>query len=68
MHNSMTKKDKTDYVLFFAHYLDDYSNAVLSEKSLKNVSSNIIGEKCKGVGSSGGTIYLLNSLNNIPNL
>jgi hypothetical protein len=50
MHNSMTKKDKTDYVLFFAHFLDDYSNALLSEKSLKNVCSNITGERGKRGG------------------
>ena len=43
--NSYSHRDKKDYILFFANYIQDYESALNSKESLKAISNNITGEK-----------------------
>jgi hypothetical protein len=43
--NSITKRDKADYVLFFGSYLEDYQDALNSKESLTLICSNLTGKR-----------------------
>jgi hypothetical protein len=45
--NSYSHRDKKDYILFFANYIENYENALKSKKALESLSKNITGEKSK---------------------
>ncbi len=45
--NSYSYRDKKDYILFFANYIEDYENALNSKKALESLSKNITGEISK---------------------
>lgn len=43
--NSYTFRDKKDYILFFANYIDDYKNALNSKIALESLAKNITGDR-----------------------
>ena len=43
--HSITKRDKSNFLKFFGSYIEDYKAALVSEKNLKELTSNITGEK-----------------------
>jgi len=43
--NSLSHRDKKDYLLFFANYIEDYKNALNSKKALESLAKNITGDK-----------------------
>lgn len=43
--NSITKRDKADYLQFFGSYIEDYQDALSSAESLKLMGSNIYGKR-----------------------
>jgi hypothetical protein len=43
--HSFTARDKKDFVLFFACYLQDYGNALVSDSAMNNIKSNMSGKK-----------------------
>ena len=45
--NSYSHRDKKDYVLFFANYIEDYGSALNSKLALESLSKNITGEISK---------------------
>jgi len=45
--NSTTWQDKADYVLFFAHFIEDYAGALKSKHDLTQILSNITGRTPK---------------------
>ena len=47
--NSYTFRDKKDYILFFANYIEDYKNALNSKIALESLAKNITGEISKSV-------------------
>lgn len=47
--NSYSQRDKKDYVLFFANYIEDYESALNSSKALESLSKNITGENSRKV-------------------
>ena len=47
--NSYSYRDKKDYILFFANYIEDYKNALNSKKALESLAKNITGEISKNV-------------------
>ena len=47
--NSYTYRDKKDYILFFANYIEDYKNALNSKIALESLAKNITGEISKNV-------------------
>jgi len=42
--NSYSHRDKKDYVLFFANYIEEYKSALGSRKALESLAKNITGE------------------------
>ena len=47
--NSYSYRDKKDYILFFANYIEDYKNALNSKIALESLAKNITGEISKNV-------------------
>jgi len=47
--NSYSYRDKKDYILFFANYIEDYKNALNSKIALESLAKNITGEISKSV-------------------
>lgn len=47
--NSYSHRDKKDYILFFANYIEKYENALNSKIALESLAKNITGEKSKSV-------------------
>ena len=45
--NSTTWQDKADYILFFAHFIEDYAAALNSRHDLTQILSNITGRAPK---------------------
>ncbi len=45
--NSYSHRDKKDYVLFFANYIEDYGSALNSKLALDSLAKNITGERSK---------------------
>lgn len=45
--NSYSHRDKKDYILFFANYIQDYESALNSKKALDSLSKNITGERSR---------------------
>jgi hypothetical protein len=45
--NSPTQRDKNDYILFFAHYIEDYASALESYHDLELINSNMKGKRSK---------------------
>ena len=45
--NSYTFRDKKDYILFFANYIQDYESALNSKIALESLAKNITGEISK---------------------
>ena len=45
--NSKTQQDKSDYILFFAHFLEDYAAALNSRHELVQIQSNLTGREPK---------------------
>ena len=43
--NSYSQRDKKDYVLFFANYIEDYESALNSKIALESLAKNITGDK-----------------------
>lgn len=43
--NSITKRDKADYFLFFGSYIEDYQEALNSKESLTIICSNMTGKR-----------------------
>ncbi len=43
--NSYSHRDKKDYLLFIANYIEDYKNALNSKKALEFLAKNITGDK-----------------------
>ena len=43
--NSLSHRDKKDYLLFFANYIEDYKNALNSKTALESLAKNITGDK-----------------------
>lgn len=47
--NSCSHRDKKDYILFFANYIENYENALNSKIALESLAKNITGEISKSV-------------------
>jgi len=45
--NSFSHRDKKDYILFFANYIEDYENALNTKLALESLAKNITGERSK---------------------
>ncbi len=45
--NTLTFQDKSDYILFFAHFIEDYAPALNSRHELQLIQSNISGKEPK---------------------
>jgi hypothetical protein len=45
--HSYTFDNKEDFVLFFAHFIDDFASALNSNHELENIKSNMVGRQSK---------------------